>query len=342
MLNVKVSSRGSGRALNISQFTGNDRNEWQGCRFVLNEDCERPDVWIVSEDVEDWDTQAYVSPRSVVFVSAETSWKSFFYESDPGAHRFLDQFAWIYTCHGVYRRNVTASLPFLPWMVNANHGPSISAPHARDVTFFKSLNNVEKTQEISVICSNQTLTPGHQMRLRLVRALKEHFGERLTWFGNGVNPIGEKWQGLAPFRYTIAIENHVAWNVATEKIWDPFLSLTLPFYGGAPNLGDSIPLGAFVPIDVKDLNGTIATIEATLAEDPYEERLEDLQLARAEVLGPLNLYSRLAAIAHRHANQGPAESVSIQPMAQLLQESRAGTSIGERLHRRLRGTRSAG
>ena len=334
MLKVKVSSRGSGRSLNASQFTGNDRNEWGGCRFFINEVCSDPDVWIVSEDLDDWDTQARVPPESVIFVSAETSWQSGFYEQ-PGAVKFLDQFAWIYTCHDIYRSNVTASLPFLPWMVNANHGLSISAPHVRDQKYLQSLDSIEKTYELSVICSNQTLTPGHRMRLRFVEALQEHFGDRLAWFGNGVRSIEEKWQGLAPYKYTIAIENHVSWNIATEKIWDPFLTLTVPFYGGAPNLDSYVPAGSFIPIDIKDLNGTIRAIESTLSSDSYISMLSSVKEARDCVLGPLNLYSRLAEVAHQHSAGSSPIMMTIQPMNRLLEEFGEKASFKARLHDRV-------
>ena len=317
MLKVKVSSRGSGESLNLSQFVGNDRNEWMGCRFFVNEPCQTPDVWIVCEDLDDFDTCASVPQDSVVFVTAETSWEEGFYHRSAGRRRFLDQFAWIYTCHDVFRENVTADLPFLPWMVNANHGPSISAPHERDIGFLQNMDPPVKSRALSVICSNQQTTPGHRMRLRLVRALKNHFGDKLEWFGNGVQPIPEKWTGLAPFKYTIAIENRIAMNVATEKLWDPLLTFTLPIYGGAPNALQFLPEGALLPIDVKDLNGTICILERLLQEDPYEQHLDALREARQRVLGPLNLYSRLARIAQTHARRGPMENRRLMPMASL-------------------------
>ena len=309
-----MSSRGSGHDVDISQFVGNDEGLWGGCRFHINTPVAEADVWLVVEDIDDFDTSCSVSRDSVVFLSAETSWAPGFYDTNAGHRDFLDQFAWIYTCHDVYRDNVTADLPFLPWMVNANHGPSISSPHERDVTFLGGLQTLEKPRSLSVICSAQATTPGHRMRLRFVEALKEHFGERLDWYGNGINPIPEKWAGLAPYKYTIAIENHVASNVATEKIWDPFLTLTYPIYAGAPNIGDYLPTDSFRMIDVKDVNGTIAAIEDMLAEDPYNDLLPAVRKARDAVLGPLNLYSRYAAIARRHASSSPREQVRLRPL----------------------------
>ena len=315
MLNVKVSSRGSGREPNIAQFVGNDEGIWDGCSFHINSAIDEADVWLVVEDVEDYDTRCVVSPDSVLFLSAETSWPPGFYDMNEARRRFLDQFAWIYTCHDIYRPNVTADLPFLPWMVNANHGPSISSPHDRDVDFLSGLSSLPKSKELSVICSTQAVTPGHRTRLRLVEALKAHFGQHLDWFGNGVNPIPDKWTGLAPYRYTIAIENHVATNIATEKIWDPYLTLTYPIYGGAPNIHEFLPEDSLLAIDIKDLNGTIHAIETLLDQDPYEQRLPMLRQARDRVVGPLNLYSRYAVIAQRHASIQPRRVVELRPMS---------------------------
>ena len=337
MLEVKVSSRGSGREPTISQFTGNEDGVWNGCRFHVNSPIEEADVWLVVEDVDDFDTSCAVPRGSVIFLSAETSWPAGFYDENVLRRSFLDQFAWIYTCHDVYRSNVTSGPPFLPWMVNANHGPSISNPHERDVHYLSGLNSIEKSKDLSVICSTQMATPGHRMRLRFVEKLKEHFGERLDWFGNGVNPIPDKWSGLAPYRYTIAIENHQAINIATEKVWDPFLTLTFPIYGGAPNIHDFLPSESLLAVDVKDLVGTIDTIEALLEEDPYEDRLPRLLQARDAVVGPLNLYSRYAAVAHRHTGGGAKEQVNLRPMGGALSESGVGKgftrTLGEQINK---------
>lgn len=315
MLDVKVSSRGSGRSPDISQFVGNHQGVWNGCRFHINSTIDEADVWLIVEDVEDFDTSCKIPGDSLIFLSAETSWPPGFYDTSPARSQFLDQFTWIYTCHDIFRPNVSANLPFLPWMVNANHGPSISSAHERDVDFLGGLVSLEKPKKLSVICSAQEVTPGHRMRLRFVEALQEHFGEGLEWFGNGVNPIPEKWIGLAPYKYTIAIENHIAINIATEKIWDPFLALSYPIYGGAPNIGDFLPAGSFTAMDVKDINGSIAVIEEVLEQDFYMERLPVILEARERILGPLNLYSRYAAIAERHAGMGQRKQVTVKPLS---------------------------
>ena len=313
MIDVKISSRGSGSQVNIAQFVGNDANEWEGCRFHINEECERADVWFVIEDLDDDDTVCCVPDQAIVFLSAETSWPDGFFDTNAANAAFMDQFTWIYTWLDIYRSNVTATIPFLPWMVNANHGPSVSQPHKRDRAFLAELPEVRKERDLSVICSAQSATPGHRQRLRFVTALKEHFQDRLDWYGNGIAPIHTKWEGLAPYRYSIAIENHTAINVVTEKLWDPLLAYTIPLYAGAPNARDLLPEDSFVDLNIADLNGSIDTIEALLAEDLYESRVDAIRQARTEILGPLNVYSRIAALARDWAGRGQERSVHLKP-----------------------------
>ena len=337
MLDIKVSSRGSGRNLSISQFTGNSKGVWGDCRFHINSPIEQADVWLVVEDVDDFDTECAVSTDAVVFLSAETSWPLGFFDESKAGRNFLNQFAAIYTCHDVYRGNSHSTLPFLPWMVNANHGPSITKNHERDLHVLGKMKSLTKTKEMSVICSAKASNPGHRLRLRLVKALKEHFGPRLDWFGNGVNPVSEKWTGLAPYRYSIAIENQVSANIITEKLYDPFLSWTFPIYGGAPNVHDFFPEGSLLAIDVKDLAGTINAIEELLEADPYFESLPLLQQARESVLGPLNVYSRYAEIARRHASRRTNTPTVVQPLHTFQRAEGARKSplriIGEQLNK---------
>ena len=48
--------------------------------------------------------------------------------------KFLDQFSKIFSNYEVNHRN-KLTLPFLPWMINANHGDSVFHNHERDKTF---------------------------------------------------------------------------------------------------------------------------------------------------------------------------------------------------------------
>jgi hypothetical protein len=316
VIRVKVSMRGGPASPDLSQFVGNPGNRWGNCRFSINGSEEEADVWLVYEDLDDSDTACVVPPSRTAFLSAETSWGPGFYSDSPIRMEFLRQFALIYTCHDIYLPSVVNSPPFLPWMINGNHGASFLAPHHRDLRFFEALNSIEKRKDISVFCSTQSLTAEHRMRLRFVEELKAHFGERLDWFGNGVNPLPQKWEGIAPYRYTLVLENQSADSVFTEKIYDAFLGLSYPIYWGAPDLDRFFDRSSFTAINIRDLHGSIETITSLIDSSVAEERVDALVESKNRVLNQWNLFGRLARVAEELVAASPEAVptlVSLQP-----------------------------
>lgn len=296
MFEVKISSRGAGSNRNLSQFLGNLENIYGDCRFHVNSHIEEADVWFVSEDIDDDDQQCSIPPGNLFFLTSETSWPAAHYSDSAARLGFIKQFSRQFTCHDLYLPTTTYTLPFLPWMINANHGESILAPHERDVRFFESLTSLPKDRMISVFCSAQTMTPNHRMRLRFVEQLKSHFGDTLHWYGNGVQSVAEKWEGLAPYKYTIVLENQSSNNVITEKIQDAFLGLSYPIYWGAPNINDHFSHQSLTSIDIKDFPSSVQAIERILSEDPYDEALSWMLASKQTVLNELHFLKRLAAI----------------------------------------------
>lgn len=296
MITIKISSRGSGKNLDISQYLGH-ANQWGGCEFHVNTNLKRADVWFVSEDVDDDDVECEVAEGGLIFVSAETSWPVGYYGDHPERLRVLEQFDRVYTPHDVFLPNVVPSLPFLPWMINANHGSSINTPHMRDRNTLLTMKPPRKVHDLSVFCSSQSLTPEHRMRVRFVEKLKEYFGDRLHWFGNGVNPVAEKWDGLATYRATIVLENRSSPRVITEKLADAYLGFAYPFYWGAPDVAKYVPPESYTPIDILNISESIDTIEEQLAASVPEQAGASINVARSWVLNSWNPYSRMARIA---------------------------------------------
>jgi hypothetical protein len=181
-------------------------------------------------------------------------------------------------------------------MINANHGQSVFSAHARDRLFFEQLTSLPKTKDLSVFCSNQTWTEDHKLRLKFVRGLKAHFGDKLDWFGNGIQPLEQKWDGIATYKYHIALENQSRNNVITEKLYDSFLGLAYPIYYGAPNAGEYFDSKSFSTIDIVDIKGSIKIIEKILESDLYEQRLNEVIASKNLVLSKYNLFERIADI----------------------------------------------
>lgn len=317
LIEVKISASGVARDVVLSQFTGNLENLAGKCRLHVNSDIDSADVWIVIDDLKDHEESCLVPSGNLIYLTAEVARNAGYLYEEPGMQDFLRQFDSFRTCLDYCEMKGSASPPFLPWMINSNHGESILAEHQRDISFLRGLKHLDKPREISVFCSLQQLTPEHRMRLRFVEHLAEHLGSRLDWFGNGVNSIAEKWDGIAPYRYSLALENQASTNVITEKIQDVFLGLAYPIYWGAPNIADFFPRNSFLQIDIRDFRGAVQQIDELLNLDPYVDRLDLILAAKQVVLEDMNFTHRIAKIAeHAHTN-----SASTSPSRTVLRSS---------------------
>jgi hypothetical protein len=224
---------------------------------------------------------------------------------------FLNQFAKLFTFYDIDLPTVVRQPPFLPWMINANHGYSSYSENGRGYDFFKYVAKFTKHFDLSVICSNKTFTPEHALRFEFVSKLKGVLGERLHWYGNGVNPISDKFGGITPYRYHLAIENKFQPDILSEKVFDPFLGLSFPIYAGATNLSDYFPTKSFVPIDITNFDEAFGIIVQTIDDDLYTKNYEPLLEAKRLVLDERNPFKRYAKIARDCYTQGQEELVSI-------------------------------
>lgn len=142
-----------------------------------------------------------------------------------------------------------------------------------------------KTQSMSFFASAKS--EGHTMhRLRydFSAQLQDYFGARAEIFGRPHRYIEKKNAALDTFKYTVALENHIAEHHWTEKISDAFLGLSFPFYAGCPNLFSYFPAESFQPIDMRDAAAAIEIIEAAQKTDLYDKSLPALVEARRRVI----------------------------------------------------------
>jgi len=297
MLKVKVSIPGFDNNLDISQYVGNDDGIWDGCKFYVNDpDVREVDFWFVVDDLQCPVERVRVNPDCVYYLTAEVVYDvghfDVYYRS-----KYLDQFSQIISCHDIYRDNARNELPFLSWMINANHGSSLFSKSVRDVGWLNALTNLEKIKELSVFCSDKAITADHRLRLKFVTALKDYFGDRLDWFGNGINALPEKWDGIAPYKYHIVLENKVAHDVITEKLYDSYLGLAFPIYSGAPNVGEYFSRDSYLEINIRDLWGSIRRIEEVLKAEEWKNNYSALLKSKNLVLNQYNPYARMARIA---------------------------------------------
>ncbi|WP_170758382.1 glycosyltransferase family 10 domain-containing protein [Ruegeria lacuscaerulensis] len=94
---------------------------------------------------------------------------------------------------------------------------------------------IKKTAMISLIASSKRDTEGHRLRHSVVDWLKKTDLD-VSVMGRGYAPFESKSDGLAPFRYSVVIENTREPNYFTEKLIDAVFCETVPIYWGCPNL----------------------------------------------------------------------------------------------------------
>ena len=133
----------------------------------------------------------------------------------------------------------------------------------------ESIEKIDKTNELSLISSNKAFTRGHRLRLDFCRQLAVDFGCQSHFFGRGINEFTSKWTPLKNYKYTIAIENSREDHWITEKLTDPFLAYTYPFYYGAQNAGDYYPVKSFTAIDINDYAASKSAIENVLNSEKH-------------------------------------------------------------------------
>ena len=320
MINIKVTLPGYNIKSSISQFTGNEENILDGCKFWINKNIDSPDVWFVFENIIDNYESCNINPENVIFLSAETSYNNEHFLKEPRI-KFLNQFGQIHTSYETINNSIK-SIPFLPWMINSNHGESVYMPHERDLTYLKNLNKIEKTRPLSVICSNKSDTPGQRKRLEFVKKIKEHLGDGIDWFGNGVNQIESKWEGIKKYKYHLVIENNTMDYVLSEKLFDSYLGLSYPIYYGGKKIEEIFPKNSFLKININNFDESIKSITSLISSDTNVINQNNLLDAKNIVCDDLNFINRIIDITKKYPAVDGKKNVVLKSKGSILKKQK--------------------
>ncbi len=178
-----------------------------------------------------------------------------------------------------------------------------------------------KEKLISVIASYKAFSKGHADRVRFVRRLRKHFGDRVDIFGEQRHSYDfkDKYDVVAPYKYQIVIENSCGPDYWTEKVADCFLCNTYPFYYGCTNLGQYFPDGGFTPIDINNFDEAVDAISRGIADDLYGKSQDALARNKELVLGRYNMFNVLArACADIPDTPGEDAETTLRPASDFL------------------------
>jgi hypothetical protein len=166
--------------------------------------------------------------------------------------------------------------------------------YGKDYDSVVSVTHPNKTKKISTVCSNkQQGHTIHKLRYDFTKIMEERIPE-LERYGRGFKWIETKAEALDDYEFHVAIENHFAPHVWTEKLADAFLGFTVPIYYGCPNVYDYFPKDSLIQIDLYDVEGSITKIKKIIAtEGEYERRLDAVKEARRRVIEEYNLLAMI-------------------------------------------------
>ncbi|NBV06104.1 MAG: hypothetical protein EBS06_02570 [Proteobacteria bacterium] len=303
----------------VFKFLPSRSNIWKNCQFFWNDTTiKKADHWIIIGDIEFDEEECEVDPRNIILMTGEPrSIKSYDDSSD-----FVKQFGRVYSSQENFKHNrAFPCRPPINWWIDG--GSPIKSKEefqkwqgdGLGYNDFKNLRQIKKEKLLSVFCSNKIFTQGHKARFNFCQKLKNHFKDKIDWFGIGVRPIDSKWQGIAPYKYHIALENSQSPDYWTEKLIDPLMVLTHPIYCGATNINNYFTDAQVTEIDIKYPKTAIAKIEKLIFENFYEKNFEQLFLARDLVMDKYNAFNLISDIIEN-------DSVALNPKKMKVKKER--------------------
>jgi Glycosyltransferase family 10 (fucosyltransferase) C-term len=197
-------------------------------------------------------------------------------------------FFWLRLFHRRFHRIFTYNADFLKRVPNARFSMSgwtwLRNPEAPPA---------EKTKMTSLIASKKKDLAGHKLRHEIAAWVQES-GADVDLLGRGYLEFGDKEEGLAPYRFSVVIENSAEPGYMSEKLLDCLICQTVPLYWGAPDAG-----GFF------DLNGIIV---CNSFEDIVRE-IGGLSDARYRAMAGAVSRNRATALRHAHFDRNAANAL---------------------------------
>ncbi len=259
-----------------ARYSPGGLGRWDDAQFICEEHGAPGDWWVVFDDLPAEETAQIPAGQTLLITPEPPTFKT--YKKD-----FAAQFDWVLTSHRqLDHPGKVYGFQAMPWFVGHKYEAGRYVSFSKDHDQLKPLWPIPKTKLVSVIASDKTFTAGHRARRDFVLRLQNHFGGRLEVFGRGGREIPDKWDGIASFRYHIAIENSATPDYWTEKVTDAFLAGAFPIYHGAPNIHDYFPKESLAIIDINDPKKALEQIEQILACDDIN--IDALKKARDLVL----------------------------------------------------------
>jgi hypothetical protein len=249
--------------------------------------------------------KTHVPRERCIFIAAEPD------VIHPYSCRFLNQFGLVLTTTSKTLKTEKRHRAVC-WYWWAGFDFSGKGEH-RGYDWFKALQPpAEKQNKIAIVTSNKVHTEYHRKRMRFVETLIQEIPEYIDVYGRGFKPIGDKADALLPHKYNLAIENGEGPHVWTEKLTDPWLCWSFPFYAGCSNVEDYFPEGSFELLNLDDPVAEAHRMVQEIQNGRWEAAQSAIAEARETVLEKENIMVLMADLATEVAKRS-AQHTSRRP-----------------------------
>jgi hypothetical protein len=189
---------------------------------------------------------------------------------------------------------VTASYPATPWWVGKSY---------REL---KQMPMPEKNSTLSWVMSSKKASKGHEARLNFLNTV-QNTKPTLAFdlWGRGFQEFADKWDVIAPYQYSVAIENYSTPHYWTEKLTDVLLGWSLPFYHGAPNITEYLPAEAIISIDIYDPKTATEIMYEAILTQQWQKRLDAIIHARELILDKLQFFPHVVGLIREFEKEYP-------------------------------------
>ena len=285
-------------------FTPGGSLRWGRCQFDFNPaHHEAADFAVVLYNARTCD-RFPCAPQNTLFISGEPPAKKTYPQA------YYRQFHRIVDTHSQsgHPRVVETALG-LPWLA----GLDLNAGKFQyGYDYLTEMRRPEKSNRISVVCSNAAHTEGQRRRLAFLGALKERLGGRLVHYGRGFEPIRDKLDAIGPHRLHLVLENSESPHYWTEKLADAYLGWSLPFYAGCPNVGDYFDADSFVRLDMNDADEAARLICERLDSPVADAEIEAVSKARWKILNTYNPFAWTARWVEEFYQAAPMRDITLR------------------------------
>mgnify|MGYP003631052764 FL=1 len=162
----------------------------------------------------------------------------------------------------------------------------------------------EKNKLVSMIYSEKTWLFGHRLRHIVAKSLLPKMKyDKVDLMGRATErPVRLKSESLNDYMFQITIENAKRHNYFADKIYDCFVTATIPIYWGAPNIGDFFDERGILSFN---LPNELEKILYSLTEEKYHSMYKYVKKNHEEVMKYLRPDDLLfESIVHRLKERG--------------------------------------